>query len=99
MWKGPVWLNFNYMIAKGLECYGYTDESREIKKATLSGVLKWYLNDGVLYEYYDPNNNLSPARLERKASNVSPYMPMIKMQSIRDFGWSVCLTAAMLMEQ
>ena len=34
MWRGPVWINYNYMISKGLTEYGFGDSSEKIKEKT-----------------------------------------------------------------
>lgn len=98
MWRGSSWIVSNYMIIRGLKNYGYIEKSKEFVNATLSAVLKWYLNDGVIYEYYDPKNEISPSRLERKGPNITPYMPMLRKQTVKDYGWSAALSAAMIIE-
>ncbi len=99
MWRGPVWINYNYMIIVGLMDYGYIDLARSIAKKTIEVLAFWYQHDGVIYEFYDPNNIISPSRLNRKASNVYPYDFNISMPSIRDYGWSACLYVALVLNE
>lgn len=90
MFCGTVWLNFNYLIALGLEDYGFNAEAQDLRKKTIETLKHWYLNDGVLYEFYDSMNEFSPSRLSRKGTPLQPYMPEIRYQSVRDFSWGAC---------
>lgn len=98
MWRGPVWINYNYMIAEGLKEYGYQQLAAEIIGKTIEAISFWYGHDGTIYEFYDCQDRVSPARLNRKGSPVEPYDFRIKMQNIRDYGWSSALFVAMVME-
>lgn len=51
-WRGPVWVNMNWMIWKGLAAYGLNDQAIKLKKDTITMVK----NHGV-YEYFDPFSN------------------------------------------
>lgn len=90
MFRGTVWLNFNYLIETGLLEYGYTKEAEELRQKTVDTLKHWYLNDGVLYEFYDSLNEFSPSRLSRKGTPIWPYMPQIRYQAVRDFSWGAC---------
>ena len=92
MWKGPVWLNFNYMIAQGLSEYGFEDVSKDVLKKTLDVVEEWYKKKGVIFEFYDSANKIEPNKLKRKGEPIEPYNIDVRVQTIRDYGWSVCLT-------
>jgi len=48
-WRGPVWVNLNWMLYKGLKEYGYQEIASQIKKDTLEIVQQ----EGF-YEYFDP---------------------------------------------
>jgi len=96
MWRGPVWINYNYMIIQGLREYGYADLADEILHKTLDVINEWYQKDGTLYEFYNSENKFSPRLIERKGPVVEPYNPAIRYQSIRDYGWSCTLTCDLI---
>ena len=96
MWRGPVWLNYNYMIAEGLKNYGYNELSTEIVDKTLKIVNLWYERTGTVYEFYDSENQIPPYCFNRKGNVFEPYDFRIKYQTIRDYGWSITLTFDML---
>lgn len=98
MWRGPVWINYNYMISKGLAEYGYADSAAEIRNKTLSVINEWYNRTGTVYEFYDSENRTPPFCFNRKGEVVEPYDFRLKYQSIRDYGWSITLAFDMLCE-
>jgi putative isomerase len=51
MWRGPVWINVNYLLVEGLERSGFPEEAQELRRRTLEMVS---LSDDI-YEYYDPD--------------------------------------------
>ena len=99
MWRGPVWINYNYMIAKGLEDYGQIDLSNELKSNTLSIINEWYNRTGTIFEFYDSENRIPPYCFNRKGKVYEPYDFRVKYQTIRDYGWSVTLAFDMLNEK
>lgn len=98
MWRGPVWINYNYMISKGLAEYGYADSAAEIRNKTLAVINEWYNRTGTVYEFYDSENRTPPFCFNRKGEVVEPYDFRLKYQSIRDYGWSITLAFDMLCE-
>jgi len=96
MWRGPVWMNYNYMIYTGLKNYGFTDYAKELKTKTLDVVNQWYMNEGTVYEFYDPENIHSPSILNRKGLPYKPYDFNVRYQSIRDYGWTATITMDLL---
>lgn len=96
MWRGPVWLNYNYMIIEGLVTYNYIDVAQKIAEKTVDIVNDWYRCTGTLYEFYDSENKLLPSCFNRKGAPVEPYDFMAKIQSIRDYGWSCAVVLDML---
>ena len=99
MWRGPVWINFNYMILKGLAECGYEDLSGVIKDKTLEIINEWYLRMGTVYEFYDSENRIPPCCFNRKGEVVEPYDFRVKYQTIRDYGWSVTLAFDLMNEE
>ena len=96
MWRGPVWINYNYMISKGLTEYGYHPLSQKIESKTLNVINEWYNRTGTVYEFYDSENRIPPFCFNRKGTVVEPYDFRVKYQSIRDYGWSITLAFDLL---
>jgi glycogen debranching enzyme len=83
MWRGPTWLNLNYLVAEGLLQYGHRDLALELAERTVGEVARWYEREGCLFEYYDPEGVRSPASLSRKRNTG--------IGVIRDYGWSAAM--------
>ena len=96
MWRGPVWVNYNYMLSEGLAAYSYAELSAEIREKTLSVVDEWYNRTGTVYEFYDSENRIPPFCFNRKGKVYEPYDFRVKYQSIRDYGWSITLCFDMM---
>ncbi len=99
MWRGPVWINYNYFIINGLREYGYTAEADKMRDDTIAVITEWYLREGVIFEYYDCDNRMSPSELSRKGPALRPADMSARFTSIKDYGWSAALFAAMVMER
>ncbi len=56
MWRGPTWVNVNYLLVEGLQRAGYPDLARELRRRTL----KMMLDDDDIYEYYHPETGKAP---------------------------------------
>ena len=98
MWRGPVWINYNYMISKGLADYGYDTLSQKINDKTLEVINEWYGHTGTVYEFYDSENHIPPYCFNRKGEVFEPYDFRIKYQAIRDYGWSITLAFDLMNE-
>lgn len=95
MWRGPVWTNINYMVALGLERYGFHDLARSIVQETLREQEKWYLNCGTFFEFYDDRKEAEPRALERKGKMPEGKFDPAK-QPLHDYGWSATLYLEMV---
>lgn len=98
MWRGPVWINYVYITTCGLQRYGFDQEANAIIKNVVYEMIRWYENDGVIYEFYDCNMKSSPRRLVRKVNAVDPGNLIVHFQAIRDYGWSSTLLADIIAE-
>ncbi len=49
-WRGPVWVNMNWLIYYGLHRYNFNDAANIIKKDTLDLVIKY-----GIWEYFNPD--------------------------------------------
>ncbi|MFV0407799.1 MAG: MGH1-like glycoside hydrolase domain-containing protein [Propioniciclava sp.] len=58
MWRGPVWVNTNWLIVEGLQRSGRPEEAAELARRTLSQVAA----SGGAYEYLDAETGACPAR-------------------------------------
>ncbi|MCI0355066.1 MAG: glycogen debranching protein, partial [Acidobacteria bacterium] len=58
MWRGPAWVNVNYLLVEGLERAGYPDLARELRRRTLAMML----DDADIYEYYHPETGAAPPK-------------------------------------
>jgi glycogen debranching enzyme len=58
MWRGPVWININYIFVEALVRAGYREYARDLAERTLRLVMSQ--ND--IYEYYHPNTGEAPPK-------------------------------------
>jgi glycogen debranching enzyme len=58
MWRGPVWININYIFVEALARAGYAADARALAERTLALVLSQ--ND--IYEYYHPLTGEAPPK-------------------------------------
>lgn len=94
MWRGPVWVNINYLIARGLRRYGFDSEADLLLSATCGELEREFLRYGTFFEFYDDRRECTPPELLRKgccAPERSPYH-----QVFMDYGWSASLYVDMV---
>ncbi|MFX0100515.1 MAG: trehalase family glycosidase [Candidatus Hodarchaeota archaeon] len=73
MWRGPVWINTNYMIIKGLKGYGLRELPGVLAHMTVSEVFKVFDKFEIFYEYYSSlGNNDEIETFARKGEKNGP---------------------------
>ncbi len=97
MWRGPTWVNANYFVIRGLDKQGRTDEAERLAQKSIALVLKYYHRYGVLFEYYDAKDEVSPPACDRKGPIGKPFDIRARGGSIRDYHWTAAVTASLLL--
>lgn len=55
-WRGPIWINLNWIIYKGLLRYNFKDEAKRVKEDTIA-LIKCH----GFHEYFDPRKSITDA--------------------------------------
>lgn len=55
-WNGPVWVQWNYLVMKGLLDYGYTNEAGTLVKRVTEVMIDRLRKDHNLWEFYSPDD-------------------------------------------
>ena len=82
MWRGPMWVNSNYMVSLALGARGAKAEAAALMRATLDAMQAAYLRYGVIFEFYDADGKADPRTLMRKGEPTG---------GVRDYHWSAAL--------
>ncbi len=85
MWRGPVWININWLVVLGLERYGFQDAADALRQITIQSIERAHQAHGVFFEFFDDRNEIEPPNLLRKRI-CDPLKPF--NQVIHDFGWT-----------
>ena len=93
MWRGPSWVNINWLIARGLERYAphgdhFAVLARSLDAATMQEIERTCDSYGTFFEYFDDHQTVEPPQLLRKGS-CNPSNPF--RQVIHDYGWTTTL--------
>ncbi len=88
VFRGPAWMNTNYLVAQGFTRQGRAVEADLIRRKSLAQVQHWYERTGCLWEYYDSLAITAPGELDRKrrlsgSDGIGP---------ISDYGWTAATT-------
>jgi putative isomerase len=93
MWRGPSWVNVNWLIARGLERYAaqgdrFVAMAQALDAATIAEIERSCGRYGTFFEYFDDRRAVDPPQLLRKGS-CDPNNPF--RQVIHDYGWTTTL--------
>jgi glycogen debranching enzyme len=56
-WNGPVWVQWDYLVFRGLLDHGYKKEAEELAIKVLNN-MAWHLKqDHVFWEFYSPDDH------------------------------------------
>jgi putative isomerase len=89
MWRGPVWVNVNWLVAHGLERYRMHALADSLRRETCAVMMDGFESFGTFFEFYDDRQEVSPPALLRKgkcAPHISPFH-----QVFHDYGWTAAL--------
>ncbi|MBE7046586.1 MAG: hypothetical protein E7396_04125 [Ruminococcaceae bacterium] len=97
MWYGAMHPIYNYFALLGMNHTGHKKQCEAIREKILSAVLKWYKNDGVIYECYDAFDYLSPSRMSKNRYNLIPESFDSELKVRRDDFHTACAVIALIM--
>jgi hypothetical protein len=97
MWRGPMWLNYNYLVILGLRKHGQDELAGMLAARTVAAVQRYYERDGVIYEFYDALDERPPSACDRKGQRREGYLSRPYGDAIRDYHWTAALTACLLL--
>ena len=89
MWRGPVWINLNWLIAFGFDRSGLNQTASFIRERTMREIERYCEIYGVLFEFYDDSGEVNPPKLLRKGKCSPQESPF--HQVFHDYGWTASL--------
>jgi glycogen debranching enzyme len=80
MWRGPTWVNVNYLFIEGLAKCGYAELARELSDRTLQLIQRHADN----YEYYNSLTGDHPPKAAGMFGWTSALFADLAIQASRD---------------
>ena len=88
MWRGPSWVNVNWLVAQGFERYGMREHAEALRSATAREIERTCEKYGTFFEYFDDKREVEPPQLLRKGV-CEP--DNCYRQVMHEFGWTATL--------
>jgi glycogen debranching enzyme len=80
MWRGPTWVNVNYLLIEGLWRSGFPEVARELRRSTLDMINA----RPDIYEYYHPETGTKPSEAATVFGWSSAIFIDLAIQDARD---------------
>ena len=55
-WNGPVWIQWNYLLYRGLRDYGYHEAATNLSRKVIDNMVYHLKNDHVFWEFYSADD-------------------------------------------
>jgi putative isomerase len=82
MWRGPTWVNINYLLIEGLQRSGYPELARRLRQRTLD-LISCHKD---IYEYYHPETGENPPEAAATFGWSSSVFIDLAIQAARERG-------------
>lgn len=56
-WNGPVWVQWNYLLYRGLQDYGYSSVADQLANRVLDNMIFHLKKDHIFYEFYSADDH------------------------------------------
>jgi len=81
MWRGPTWVNVNYLLIEGLQRSGFPRVADELRRKTLALIQQ----QDDIYEYYNPETGENPPEAASVFGWSSAVYIDLAIQASREF--------------
>ena len=78
-WRGPIWINVNWMLYHGLKRYGFVAEAAQVKKETMT-----LIEVAGFYEYFNPSPGMPDNERGLGGNNFS-WTAALYLELINDY--------------
>lgn len=78
-WRGPIWINMNWMIHHGLKRYGYKELANRIKRDSLE-----LIENNGFYEYFDARKSNAKAQKSGYGGNNFSWSAALLIDFLND---------------
>lgn len=98
MYRGPVWLEYNYLTALGLKEYGFNEKADEIIKKSILLVKNEFEKHGVIYECYSSDSAIPTQNMPRYGVTSPFYTAKNNLCCARDYIPAAAIIASYILD-